>query len=60
MQEGYNSNITPPANNGNVNNNATPSNGTTIIQTDVASKDGQNKCPRCGSTDIETNTNNGN
>lgn len=30
-----------------------------IVQTDVGSKDGQNKCPKCGATDIETNTNNG-
>ncbi len=30
-----------------------------IIQTDTNAKDGQNKCPKCGSTDITTNTNNG-
>lgn len=59
MQEGYNSNITPPANNNNANINPTPSNGPTIVQTDVGAKDGQDKCPRCGSTDIETNTNTG-
>lgn len=55
MKEGYNSNITPPANNSNPN----PSNGPTIVKTDVGAKDGQDKCPRCGSTDIATNTNNG-
>lgn len=27
-------------------------NNTTIVQTDVGAKDGQNKCPKCGSTDI--------
>lgn len=48
MQNGYNSNIIPPANN-----------EPTIIKTDVGSKNGQEKCPRCGSTDISTNTNNG-
>lgn len=57
MQDGYNSNITPPANNNNVENNQT--NRPTIVQTDVGAKDGQDKCPRCGSTDIETNTNSG-
>ena len=31
----------------------------TIIQTDVGAKDGQNKCPKCGATDIITNTNTG-
>lgn len=56
MQEGYNPNITPPANN---DQNPNPSNGPTIVQTDVGAKDGQDKCPRCGSTDISTNTNNG-
>ena len=30
-----------------------------IVKTDVDAKDGQNKCPKCGSTDIVTNTNNG-
>ena len=44
--------ITSPANNIN-------SNEPTIVQTDVGNKDGQNKCPKCGSTDISTNTNNG-
>ncbi|MDE6141420.1 MAG: TFIIB-type zinc ribbon-containing protein [Bacilli bacterium] len=32
---------------------------TKIIQTDVGSKDGQNKCPKCGATDINLNVNNG-
>lgn len=36
MQDGYNSNITPPANNSNSN----PSNRPTIIKTDVGAKDG--------------------
>lgn len=27
----------------------------TVVQTDVGNKDGQNKCPKCGSTDIMTN-----
>lgn len=31
----------------------------TIIKTDVGAKDGQDKCPKCGATDISTNTNNG-
>ena len=35
------------------------SNGPTIVKTDVGAKDGQNKCPKCGSTDIATNTNTG-
>lgn len=52
MQEGYNPNIIPSTSN---NQNNEP----TIVQTDVGSKDGQDKCPKCGSTDIETNTNNG-
>ncbi len=32
---------------------------TTIVQTDVGAKDGQNKCPKCGATDISLNTSNG-
>jgi len=31
----------------------------TIVQTDIGSKDGQNKCPRCGATDISTNVTTG-
>lgn len=30
-----------------------------IVKTDVDSHDGQNKCPKCGATDISTNTRNG-
>ena len=33
--------------------------GPKIIQTDVGAKDGQNKCPKCGSTDISLNSSNG-
>lgn len=31
----------------------------TIVKTDIDSKDGQNKCPKCGATDIILNTNTG-
>lgn len=30
-----------------------------IVQTDVGNKDGQNKCPKCGATDISLNTKTG-
>ena len=30
-----------------------------VIQTDANAKDGQNKCPKCGSTDISTDTRKG-
>lgn len=30
-------------------------NETTVIKTDVGAKDGQNKCPKCGATDISLN-----
>lgn len=30
-------------------------NGVKVVQTDVGNKDGQVKCPKCGSTDISTN-----
>lgn len=30
-----------------------------IVQTDVGAKDGQNKCPKCGATDISLNIKNG-
>ena len=53
MQNGYSENITP------TNNNNNQSDAPTIIQTDVGAKDGQNKCPKCGSTDIALNVNNG-
>lgn len=54
MQESYNNNITPT-------NNQQPvqSDAPTIVQTDVGAKDGQNKCPKCGSTEISVNANNG-
>lgn len=54
MKDGYNQNITPT-------NNQQPvqSDAPTIIQTDVGAKDGQNKCSKCGSTDIALNVNNG-
>jgi len=32
---------------------------TKIVQTDVGGTDGQNKCPKCGATDISLNVNNG-
>lgn len=54
MQDGYYKNITNPTNNNNLENTEP-----TIIKTDTGSKNGQDKCPRCGSTDIETNTNTG-
>lgn len=41
------------------NTNKTSSDAPTIVQTDVGAKDGQNKCPKCGSTDISVNVNNG-
>lgn len=50
MQGGYNN--VPPT-------NINPSNAPTIVQTDVGAKDGQNKCPKCGATDISLNINNG-
>ena len=30
-----------------------------IVKTDVGAKNGQDKCPKCGSTDISVNVNNG-
>ena len=39
----------------NVENSNTPK----IVKTNVGAKDGQNKCPKCGSTDISLNINNG-
>lgn len=30
-------------------------NNATVIKTDVDAKDGQNKCPKCGATDISLN-----
>lgn len=48
-------NNTPQTNNS-LNNQQ---NDTTVVQTDIGAKDGQNKCPQCGSTDISTNVNTG-
>ena len=31
-------------------------NNATIIKTDADAKDGQNKCPKCGATDISLNS----
>lgn len=53
MQENYNNDFSS-----NMNQNV-QSDVTTIIQTDMAAKDGQNKCPKCGATDIEVNVNTG-
>ncbi len=54
MQESYNNNIAPTNF-----ENLVQSAGPTIVQTDVGAKDGQNKCPKCGSTEISVNANNG-
>ena len=40
-------------------NNEPENNGPTIVQTDVGAKDGQDKCPACGSTDIALNAKTG-
>ena len=53
MQNSYSENIVP------TNNNNNQSNASTIIKTDLGAKDGHNKCPKCGSTDIALNVNNG-
>ena len=39
--------------------NLVSSDAPTIVKTDVGAKDGQNKCPKCGSTDISVNVKNG-
>lgn len=52
MQDSSITNINPT-------NNTVQSKAPTIVQTDVGAKDGQNKCPKCGATDISINTNNG-
>ena len=39
--------------------NLVSSDAPTIVKTDVGAKDGQNKCPKCGSTDISVNVNHG-
>ena len=53
MQDGYN-NIASTNNNQNVQFDAPR-----IVKTDLGAKDGQNKCPKCGSTDISVNVSNG-
>lgn len=50
MPEGYNQNTIP---------SSSQNDGPTIIQTDIGVKDGQNKCPKCGATEISLNVNNG-
>ena len=40
-------------------NNIPEENGPKIVQTDVGAKDGQNKCPMCGATDISVNAKTG-
>ena len=52
MQDGYNNIFT------NINQNV-QSDAPTIVQTDVGAKNGQDKCPKCGSTDISVNVNTG-
>ena len=44
MQNGYDNNLASTT------TNNTQTNQTTVIQTDVGAKDGQNKCPKCGAT----------
>lgn len=44
--------------------NVTPTNdgntlASTVVKTDVGAKDGQNKCPKCGSSEISVNENKG-
>lgn len=53
MQEAYN-NMSSQDSNQNVQNEEP-----TIVKTDVGSKNGQDKCPKCGATDISININNG-
>jgi len=40
-------------------NTVQPANEPKIVQTDTGAKDGQNKCPKCGATEISLNVNNG-
>ena len=52
MQNNYDTNM--------ISSSSNPlTNGPTIIKTDVGAKDGQNKCPKCGSTDMAVNTHTG-
>ena len=39
--------------------NNTLGNDVKIVKTDEGAKDGQNKCPKCGATDITVNTKSG-
>lgn len=41
------------------NSSAPQTEAPTVVQTDVGAKDGQNKCPKCGATDISVNLNTG-
>ena len=50
MQNGYDNNIATAKND-------EQTSQTTVIKTDVWAKDGQNKCPKCGATDISLNVN---
>lgn len=43
----------------NSNNTINSENNATIIKTDEGNKNGQNKCPKCGATDISLNINTG-
>lgn len=56
MQEGYNVNIMS-TNNENIINSLT--NTPTIVSTNVGVENGQDKCPKCGATDISLNPNTG-
>lgn len=40
-------------------NQETTNEGVKVVRTDIGSKDGQNKCPKCGATDISLNVKNG-
>ena len=53
MQDNSNLNMYSPT------NNNVQSNEPIIVKTDTGSKNGQEKCPKCGSTDISTNPNSG-
>ena len=53
-------NITPANNSNNqLNENEVVTTDQKVIETGVGAKDGQNKCPKCGSTDISLNVNTG-
>jgi len=43
-----------------LNQNTLTSDTPKIIQTDIGASDGQNKCPKCGATEISVNVNTGN